>query len=389
LPEYHIRDFIPKSHRKAAKLMCRDIELAVMAAREAVIDSGLTTKGIDSEGVNIDPMRTAVIVGAGMISCDLAELAPSVAAGAKDGRFELRQWGREGIELVTPLWLLKYLPNMLACHIGIIHDLQGPSNTITCAEASGHLAIAEAAQVLARGDGDVALAGGAEAKVNPLMLVRQILLDRATSASNDEPEKACRPFDAAASGSVFGEGGAFLTLERLDHARRRNATILAELAGVGHSHSVNPAYESLEPDGKGLRIAIEQALADAEIRPEQLDLIIPHGTGIPRDDRAEINAIEDVLGSATAEVPVWPTKSMLSTTGAAAGALDVIAAVQAMQAERIPAAGNFDRPAEGCHLNVSAQSRQRHIEKVLCCSYTYGGQTAAVVLKRCEQESLE
>jgi len=157
VPEYKIRDYVPKSHRKATKLMSRDIELAVVAAREAFVHAGLVTKGIDPENININPERTAINVGAGLISCDLVELAPAVAASITDGKFDIHKWGKEGLELVTPLWLLKYLPNMFACHVGIIHDLQGPSNTITCAEAAAHLAMAEAAQTIARGSSDVAL----------------------------------------------------------------------------------------------------------------------------------------------------------------------------------------------------------------------------------------
>ncbi|MHC4439829.1 MAG: beta-ketoacyl synthase N-terminal-like domain-containing protein, partial [Planctomycetota bacterium] len=169
VPEYKIRDYVPKTHRKATKLMSRDIELAVIAANEAFIHAGLVTKGIDPDNINIDPERVAINLGAGLISCDLVELAPAIAASTTDGRFDIRKWGKDGLDLVTPLWLLKYLPNMLACHVGIIHDIQGPSNTITCAEAGGHLAIAEAAQVIARGASDIALAGGAEAKVNPIV----------------------------------------------------------------------------------------------------------------------------------------------------------------------------------------------------------------------------
>ena len=200
VPDYKIRDYVPKTHRKATKLMSRDIELSVIAAHEAFVHAGLVTKGIDPESINVNPERTAINLGAGLISCDLVELAPAVAASITDGQFDIQKWGKEGIEHVTPLWLLKYLPDMLACHVGIIHDIQGPSNTITCAEAGAHLAIAEAAQTIARGDSDVALAGGAEAKVNPIVLIRQCLLKRATSENNDDPASACRPFDADAKG---------------------------------------------------------------------------------------------------------------------------------------------------------------------------------------------
>ena len=382
VPDYKIQQYVPKSYRKAVKLMSRDIELAVMAANEALTNSGLITKGIDPEKVNVDPERVAINLGAGLISCDLVELAPAVAASTTDGEFDIRKWGKEGLELVTPLWLLKYLPNMLACHIGIIHDIEGPSNTITCAEASAHLAIGEAAQIIARGDSDIALAGGAEAKVNPIIMIRQCLLHRATIENNDVPASSCRPFDADAKGSVFGEGAGVVILENLENAKRRDTKIYAEVAGVGHSNNINPVYERLEPDGKGIQIAIEKAIADAQIQPEDLDLIIPHGTGIAADDLAEATAIEAVLGKAATKVAVWPTKSMLSNTGAAGGAIDVIAAVCAMADGKIPAARNCDRKAEGCNLNIVKQPLETNIRYALCCSYTYGGQTAALVLKR-------
>ena len=379
--EFKVRNFLPKTQRKLAKLMSRDIELAVAAADEAIKKSSLVTKAIDPENVNFDPTRTAIILGAGLISCDLEELAPAVAASVTDGKFDIRKWGKEGLELVTPLWLLKYLPNMLACHVGILHDIQGPSNSITCAEAAAHLAIAEAAQIIERGDSDIAITGGDEAKVNPLIMIRQCLLKRTTTENNDSPASACRPFDADAKGSVFGEAAGILVLESTESAQKRNAKIYAEIAGTGHSNNINPAYESMEPDGKGLQIAIEKALADANIEPADLDLIIPHGTGIPADDLAEAKAIETVLGGDIDNVPVWPTKSMLSNTGAAGGALDVIAAIYAMTEGNIPAAKNCDKKAKGCNLNIVTEPLKKDIRYVLCCSYTYGGQTAAIVLK--------
>ncbi|UCD49652.1 MAG: beta-ketoacyl-[acyl-carrier-protein] synthase family protein [Phycisphaerales bacterium] len=387
VPEYRIQNYVPRSHRKAVKLMCRDIELAVVAAQEAIAASGLITKGIDPEKINVDPTRMAITLGAGMISADMVELAPATVASVSDGQFDIQKWGRLGLEQVTPVWLLKYLPNMLACHIGIIHDIRGPSNSITCAEASGPLAIGEAAQVIARGDSEVALAGGAEAKVNPFIMVRQCLLKRIADDAGQSPETVCRPFDAGATGAVFGEGAGVLVLENLEHAQQRNATISAEVAGIGQSQNLSPVYDRLEADGKGLQIAIEKALDDAEISPAELDLIIPHGTGVPGDDLAEARAIEAALGSAVEDVTVWPTKSMLSTTGAASGALDLIAAIQAMSTGVIPAARNFEAAPDGCHLRIPVQDEKREIRYALSCSYTHGGQTAAVVIRRYDEST--
>ena len=380
-PPFDVRKHVPKSHRKATKLMSRDIELSVLAAAEALRNSGIVTKGIHPDGINVDPARMAVNLGAGLISCDLVELAPAVAASVENGTFDLRKWGTEGLQRVTPLWLLKYLPNMLACHIGIIHDIRGPSNTITCAETASHLAIAEATHTIARGSSDIAVAGGAEAKVNHIVMIRQCLTGRAASAGNDEPKAACRPFDADATGSVFGEAAGIIVMENLDHAVARGANALAEIAGIGSSNSIATPYEHMEPEGTGLRIAMEKALADAEIQPADIDLVIPHGTAIPRDDLAEAKALADLLGPAAETTPVWPTKSMLSNTGAAAGGVDIVAAVCAMQQNTIPAARNCNRPA-AASLAIPLEPIQKELRHVLCCSYTYGGQTAAVVLKK-------
>jgi 3-oxoacyl-[acyl-carrier-protein] synthase II len=385
VPEFKPQQYVPKSYRKAVKLMCRDIQLAVGAAKEAVQSSGLITKGIDENNINIDPTRMAIDLGAGIISCELPELGPAIAKSITDGKFDIRKWGKEGLEAVTPLWLLKYLPNMLACHIGIIHDIQGPSNTITCAEAAAHIAIGEADRLIQRGWADVALAGGAEAKVNPIVMIRQCLLKRARTENHTPPESACKPFDADAKGSVFGEGAGIIVLEKLEHAQKRGAKILGELVGAGESNNINPVYEKLEQDAKGLQIAIQKALAEAQITPEDLDLIIPHGLGIPADDLAEARAIQNALGPAAAKIPTWPTKSMLSATGAASGALDVIAAVCAIAEGKIPAAKNCENKAASCELNITGEPQQKDIRYVLCCSYTYGSQTAALVLKKIDE----
>jgi 3-oxoacyl-[acyl-carrier-protein] synthase II len=388
VPEYKIRNHIPKSSRKAAKLMSRDIELAVIAASEALRHAGFNTRGMENaEPATLVPTRTAIILGAGLISCDLVELAPAVAASLKDGQFDLKQWGLEGIQHVTPLWLLKYLPNMLACHVSLIHDIQGPSNTITCAEASGHLAVIEAMQIIQRGSADAALAGGTEAKVNPIVMARQCLIKRATSQSNDAPEQACRPFDAKATGSVFGEGAGLLVLESLDKARLRQATVLAEIVGFGQSNCLNAPFEILESDGKGIQIAVSKALEKAGLAPDQIDLIIPHGTGVPHDDAAESTALSAVFGDSLAQIPVLPTKSMLSNTGTAAGALDLITAVRAIQENKIPGAVNCDEKAPNCPLAIHSQTGEKPIRHALCCSYSYGGQTAAVILKTPQDEA--
>ena len=170
--------YVPKTYRKAVKVMARDIEIAVAAAGLAVRDAGITSIGIDAENADVDSTRLGCNVGAGLICVDLNELGSAINTAVTDGKFDYQAWGREGMNNLTPLWLLKYLPNMLACHVGIIHGAKGPSNTITCGEASGLLAVGEATRTIARGAADVVIAGGAESKLNPMGLLRQSLLGR-------------------------------------------------------------------------------------------------------------------------------------------------------------------------------------------------------------------
>lgn len=382
VPEYKIRDYVPKAYRKATKLMSRDIELSIIAADEAVKNAGLVTKAAETGQVTVAPERTAISFGAGLISCDMLEIAPCVGMSLTNGQFDLRRWGREGIQALTPLWLLKYLPNMLPCHVGIIHDIQGPSNTITCGEVAGHAAVDEAIDMIVRGDADVAFAGGCEAKVNPIAMLRQCLLKRSTIVSNSVPEQACKPFDETAAGCVFGEAAGVLILEECQHAKNRNAVILAELTGAASASGIRSGYVHLEDDAKGLEIAIRKALKAAHLAPEQIDLIVPAGTGIPQDDKAEALALKNAFGSALDKTSVWPLKGMVSHTGAAAGALDLIAAIEAIRHSQIGSAANFARPAKGCELNISAGRQPKEINHALICGYSFGGQTAAIVVSK-------
>lgn len=388
VPPFNIRDYVPKSHRKATKLMSRDIELAVAASHEAVKNSGLISKADEGKTPTLIPQRTAINYGAGLIACDLTEMAQSVKLCVTDGKFDIRKWGSEGMQTLTPLWLLKYLPNMLPCHVAIIHDIQGPSNTITCGDASSYLAISEAAEMIIRGDVETALAGGGETRIHPIGIVRQYLMKRANCSSNDNPSAACRPFDARAAGTVFSEAAGTLVLEDLQTARHRGAPMLAEVAGWGASHSLNPDYTHLEPNGQAVTYAIETALQQAGITPDKLDLIIPCGTGIPCDDQAEAIGIQNALGQAASVVPVWPTKALLGHSGAAAGALDLIAAALAICNGKTGKAVNLDSPTAGCNLHFLQEPLHQPLHYVLCCGYSFGGQCAAVILKSIKDESL-
>jgi len=240
VPAFKIGDFVPKSYRKATKVMARDIELAVVAADDAFKDSGLQSQAY-TQTPNFDGRRFGCNIGAGLVSAELAELgaAMTTARSANDpNRLDLGQWGKDGMTQLTPLWLLKYLPNMLACHVTIIHQLKGPSNTITCADASSHLAIGEAFRTIQRGNAELAICGGAECKLSPMGLLRQTLLGRLNVSCNDDPGRAVRPFDADAAGTALGEGAGLLILEEYDRAKNRGAKIYAELVGLPPARTV-------------------------------------------------------------------------------------------------------------------------------------------------------
>jgi len=225
VPAYKIGDYVPKSYRKATKVMARDIELAVIAADDAFKDAGIKTKAY-TESPEIIPERFGCNIGAGLISAELNELTGAMHVAREQNKLDLHKWGREGMNQLTPLWLLKYLPNMLACHVTIIHGLMGPSNTITCAEASSHLAIGEAFRTIQRGKADLAICGGAESRLNPMGQIRQALVGRLNKSHNDSPADAVRPFDVDAKGAVLGEGGGLFILEDYEHAKKRGAKLM-------------------------------------------------------------------------------------------------------------------------------------------------------------------
>jgi 3-oxoacyl-[acyl-carrier-protein] synthase II len=293
---------------------------------------------------------------------------------------DLKIWGEKSIENITPLWMLKYLPNMLACHVTIIHGLMGPSNTITCADASSHLAIGEAFRTIQRGKADLAICGGAESRLNPMGQIRQALLGRLNDAHNDTPAAAVRPFDAEAKGTVFGEGGGLLILEELEHAKKRGAKIYAELVGFAASQDT---YKVTEPDPSGHSYgkAIENSLKDAKLSPSDVDLLIPHGMGIAPFDRAELNGLRKSLGDDLPRIALAPVKSQIGCLGAGCGA-DAAAAVLSIDSNKIPPAVNTLKAIDGQKLNVAPATREQNVNVAVSSVYSLGGQNAALVFRR-------
>ncbi len=380
-----IRKLVPKSYRKNTKVMCRDIELAVAAAGAAVADARLVTKGTDADAEpTIAPARVGCHIGAGLIAADVNELtAALVTSQSEDGSFDMQHWGGPGMENLTPLWLLKYLPNMLACHVTIVHDCQGPSNTITCCEASSALSIGESMRVIERGMADACLSGGADYKMNPLAYMRQEFAGRVANATPEaDPSRAARPFASDADGSVIGEGGGLLVVESDETARARGATIYAEIAGFAATQSFRPGASGLEieEDGSSIADAMEIAISAAGIRADAIDAVVPLGSGIPDVDAAERAALERVFGTRAAEVPLITTVPFAGNCCAGNSAVAVSVACRALQEQKLPARlGANETPGLNAARTPSRAATLRHI---LLITTSQGGQNAALVLRQ-------
>ncbi|MDP6044773.1 MAG: beta-ketoacyl synthase N-terminal-like domain-containing protein, partial [Phycisphaerae bacterium] len=328
--------------------------------------------------------RLGCNIGAGLICCELDELGQAAKTSVTDGKFDMKTWGDSGMNNLTPLWLLKYLPNMLSCHVTIIHGAEGPSNCITCGATSGILSVAEAARWIARNAADVAVAGGAEAKLTPLGVLRQSLLGRLCTDSNDNPESACRPFDATHNGTVMGEGGGLLIVEDAERAKSRGARIYAEIAGFGAACDPN-GINVTEANCGSLDLAVTKAIADAGVTVDDIDLIVAQGTGVPGEDRCEAAAWEKVFGD---KLPNIPAMAITGTTGsmfAGQSGVTMVAGALAIQHQTAAPTVNFTTPDEGCKLSLAGEARKYEIKYAVVGAFSVGGQSAACVLKRCRQ----
>ena len=361
-----------KELRKSRKYMARDIQLCVTAAQLAFVDARL-----DQGGVN--PARVGIDLGAGLISTELDELAPAIGqATVHSGTFDFQAWGRESIGMIEPIWLLKYLPNMLACHISILMDCQGPSNTITEGDASSNLAIAEAARIIARGKADVMIAGGADSKIHPLSFVR-LALHHNMSHWRGEPAGACRPFDLRRDGTVPGEGAGILILEEREHALRRGAVIHGELLGAGSGCDAMPGG-GLDPQGSGTEIAITSALREAGLSPSGVGHVNAHGVGSQVGDLAEARAFHRVFGASPP--PVTALKGYIGTLASGCGAVELIGSLIGVNRGFIPPALNCDDPDPACALDVvRGEPRPTRNPTFVNTNITGNGQAAAVVVR--------
>jgi len=358
-----VKDFDPKEyfgHREARRLD-RFTQFAVVAAREALEDSGLE--------VNEDnTWRIGVVIGSGV-------------GGIGTIIEQVRVMDRRGPRRVSPFMIPMMLSDTAPGVVAITFGLRGPNMSVVSACATGTNAIGEAAAMVRRGAVDAVLCGGAEAGLLPIAIAGMNVMG-ALSTRNDDPQRACRPFDATRDGFVMGEGAAVLVLESLEHAQQRGAHIYAEVIGYG---ATADAFHITAPDeeGTGAAMAIRMALEDAGIAPEEVDYINAHGTGTVLNDKSETKAIKKALGEHAYRVAISSTKSMTGHLLGAAGALEAVACCLALEHGIIPPTINYEHPDPECDLDyVPNVARRAPLRTVMSNSFGFGGHNACLIFRK-------
>lgn len=346
---------------KEARRFDTFVLFAVEAARQAMLDSGLTITDAMAP-------RAGCAIGAGIGG--LIQIEANRDAFVQGGPRK-----------ISPFFIIGAIVNMAPGLVSIKHNLQGPNISIVTACTTGAHNIGAAARMIAYGDADVMLAGGSEMVTSPLGIGGFNVI-KALSTRNDDPAKASRPWDRDRDGFVLGEGAGVLVLEELEHAKKRNAKIYAELAGFGMSAD---AYHTTAPrsDASGFQHSMQNALNDAKINANQIDYINAHGTSTPVGDPLEVLAVKKVCGDHANHCMMSSTKSMTGHLLGAAGAVEAIFSILAIRDQVAPATINLDNPDEGCDIDlVPHTARQAKINTVLSNSFGFGGTNGTLIFKK-------
>jgi 3-oxoacyl-[acyl-carrier-protein] synthase II len=341
---------------------------------------GLLDAGLDTDYEN--PERVGVVMGTGLVPVDLPELSPALCnAFDENGQLQSTRLGQCGPQALYPLWILKYLPNMVAAHISMALNAQGPNSTITTACSAGTQAVGEAFRLIARDDADIVISGGADSRIDPLMLLAYSALG-ALSTSNRPASQVSRPFDGGRDGFVLGEGAGILVLEELEHAKRRGAVIYAEVLGLGSSFDAY-AVTKPDPEAKGAARAIREALREARVDPKDVDYINAHGTSTRLNDAMETMAVKRVFGDGAKALPLSSIKSMVGHLIGAAGAVEAAALALTMHTGALPPTINQTQPDPQCDLDyVPNTAREMPARIAVSTSFGFGGQNAALVMRQ-------
>jgi 3-oxoacyl-[acyl-carrier-protein] synthase II len=343
--------------------MERFSQFSIAAAGQALADAGL--KVDDSNAWDVGAI---IATGGGGIRAVADETETLITRG----------WERVG-----PMMVPLMIPNMASCQVSMAYGIKGPVVTSTAACAAGVYSLFEALHFLRRGDVDAIVTGGSESAILPLAFI-SMARTGALSKRNDDPKSASRPFDLDRDGFVFGEGAGILVLETLAHAQKRGARILAELCGAsitGDAYHVSQP----EPSGESARRAVVRAIADAELRPDEIEYVCAHGTATPANDSAETRVLKLALGEHAYRIPVSSVKSMIGHLLGAAGALSAVATVKALETGCVPPTINQFTPDPECDLDyVPWKARRVDIRTAIVNGFGFGGQNSVAVFKKFE-----
>lgn len=349
--------------RKSIKMMCRQIQFGFAAAAMAIEHAAL-------EGAGIVPERTATVFGGEAYYANPEELMDVFKKCIELGG-TTRAWGEIAMSQIEPLWMLKYLPNMVASHISIALDARGPSNSIVQGESSSLLAIIEGIDVLQRGMADVAVVGATGSLMSETSMIYRG--QERLSRNVDNPGAACRPFDADRDGMVAGEGAAALVIETREHAEKRGATVLARVMGFDRAFA---DMSQAEVATKRIAKSLSDALERGQISAEQLGHVNANGNGVVEEDAREAQAIESVVG----QTPVFAPKSIFGNLGPATGAAELVASILAVQHGQLPGTLNFEKPDPSCPVNVCSQTTTLQRKSFVAMNQNHTGQIATLVL---------
>lgn len=350
---------------------------AAAAAQQALGDAGLV------DNSKVDRTRCGVYLGSGEGIQDFHNLVYLIAQNFKDDvrDVDAAAFVRGAIERFHKGREYEQELHTTPAHLADYFDLEGPNYNCLTACAASSQAIGEAAELIREGEADIMLSGGAHSMIHPFGVTGFNLLT-ALSTHNSEPKKASRPFDLNRDGFVLGEGAGMLVLEELEHAKKRGATIYAELTGYGTTADAFRMTDS-HPEGRGAIACIQGALNDARLKPEQIGYINAHGTSTKVNDLVESIGIKNVFGEAAYKTPVSSSKSMLGHLIAAAGAVELITCVETILKGWLPPTINYETKDPECDLDyIPNQAREKRVDHVLSNSFGFGGQNISLVVSR-------
>ena len=365
-----VKGFAPEKaieNRKLIPYLPRSVQLLVPACSMAVEESSI-------DGADIDPARFGVVIGASVDIFSPEQLKLDYSLEKRTDWY-YRNSGKR--PMLDPKDFFRNMTNIASCILAVNHGARGHNLCIHTACASGAQAIGDAYRIIQRGQADVMIAGGCDSLISFLGIAGFGLLG-ALSKNNDNPHKACRPFDRKRDGFVLAEGAGVVVLEELEHARSRGADIRAELLGYGASSN---AYRITDMNETGPVLSMRSALTDASLKPEDMDYINAHGTSTPQNDRLETSAIKKVFGEKAFDLPVSSIKSMMGHSISAAGALELIASILTIEEGVIPPTVNYEYPDPKCDLDyVPNTSRKAEVRVALSNSFAFGGHNASLVV---------